>query len=454
MSDSAYDSGRRRYGELVDLEAEREVLGSVFVKPQLLGELTLSTADFYPERHQLIWAAMADAVANGMAVDLASVAHCLKRAGAFEKVGGFRGIGEACERRGLSFNVGHYAAVMREKALDRRMLDVQQHLGTAIARNEQEAVAQHLDEIQALNRERAELGAELPLRSMGEIGGVEDNWLESAPPAARVLLTNERGAPYMRDGRVALLSAPGGTGKSYALVDLALSIASGRAWLDTYRPVRKGKVLLALGEEEMDEVRRRIWSAARHRLSEYEAGEALRNVVPLGLAGKEIEFLRKTRDGSLVPTAWYETLRSRLTRSGPWRAILLDPWSRFGGQDVETDNHAATRGVQCLERLTRLPGEPAVVVSTHDRKSLAGSKPARDASNTRGASALVDGARLVISLSRRSKGELLELRVNKANYTVAGAPLVLKRTESGALRAATEREIDEDREAGAKEEAR
>lgn len=436
---------KRRHMDLVDLDAEREVLGAVFVRPELLPEITLGAEDFGVGRHRLIWAGIQDAAANGMQLDLGSVAHVMRRAGTYEQAGGMQALSECLDRQGYSWNAVHYAGVIRSRALERRMLDVQGELGSAIARNEQDAVAQHLDALQLLSREHAQMGAEIDLRTIDERAN-EGNWFEDVPPEARVLLRNG-GAPFMRDGRVALLVASGSTGKTYALCDLGLAIGCGGDWLETYRVERKGRVCLGLGEEDAEEGRRRIYRASR-RLDAYQRSEAARNVVVLGLAGQEVGLLRKGQDGNIVASAWFESFRANLARMGEWRAIILDPWSRWGGPDAETDAHAATRGVQLLEALTKLPGNPAVIVAHHTRKPMQvkGGGSAPDVADTRGSSALVDGARLVVQMMRRrgSKRGLLDMVVTKANYTVPGDPLVLSRGTHGVLRPATPAEMEDE----------
>ncbi len=270
--------------------------------------------------------------------------------------------------------------------------------------------------------------------------------LEKPPPLAPVLLTHDGGVPFMRSGIVASLVAPGGTGKTFALCQLAASLASGVPWLGTYLPTRKGSVFLGLAEEDDDEVHRRLFEATK-TLDPYNRNEVLRNVAAHGLMGRDVSFMRRAPDKNIGAAEWFATFKGELARSGPWRAIVLDPWSRWGGVDAETDAHAATFGVRLLEELTRLEGAPAVIVAHHTRKPSAGSKGPSDASDARGSSAFVDGGRFTMNLGRRGAGDLLSLRVTKTNGTVPGPELILARDKGGVLRPATPTEIAEDDEA-------
>lgn len=307
--------------------------------------------------------------------------------------------------------------------------------------------------VQDLRRKRDELGRldavrpQFDLRTLAELRD-EDDWLESAPPPAPVLLSFDRDKPYLRDGSVGLLVAPGATGKTYALAQLAVAIASGSPWLGTYHPTGKGRVCLALAEEPPDEVRRRLWHVTRG-LDTYQRAEVKRNLVACGLRGRRVAFLRRTPDRSVGLSEWFATFKDALERSGPWRCVILDPWSRWGGPDAETDANAATLGIEALETLTEVSGKPAVIVAAHTRKASKGSSGPQDASDTRGSSAFVDGARWVANLSKQGAGDLLVLQVTKPNYTVPGPPLVLAKLKGGGLRPATPAEIAEADEAQA-----
>lgn len=429
-----------RRSELVDIELEREVLGGVFYEPRELERLDITAEDFHAARHQHIFRAIRECCDAGLAVDLRSVLEAIRARGLGEMVS-VRDVSEAVDY-GFSLNLAHYVRRLRSLAIERRMLVAQEAMGSALAEHDHALVSQRLEELQGLYREHAQMESRMALRSLRERKESGDDWLDSPPPAAEVLLRHG-GKPLMRDGRVALLVAAGGAGKSYVLADLALSVGSGVPWLGTYGVERQGRVAVAFAEEDDDEIRRRLWALAGAKsMSAYERDKAERNVVPIALRGQDTSFLRKGPDGNITTTAWFEAFKASLTRSGPWRLIILDPWSRWGGPDVENDAYVATRGVQCIEQLTSLPGNPAVIIAHHSRKATTDGplRRTRDASNTRGTSALVDGVRLVLEMSRRMDSNLLDIEVTKANYTVPSR-LTLTRTDSGVLRPATMDEL-------------
>lgn len=295
----------------------------------------------------------------------------------------------------------------------------------------------------------------LGLQSVGDAGWLADN---NEAPKPRVLLTapdpnKPEGVPFMPAGKVAMLAAPGGTGKSWALVQLAVAVASGKPWLERYSVREPGHVLLMLGEEDSEEMHRRIRTAVR-AMGWETAPEVSRRLHALSLCGKNAGMIDK--DGN--PTEFAATL-SRGLETWPdvdgWRLIILDPASRFLGPEAEKDNAQATRFVEVMERLTQTKGRPTVLFAHHTNKeALAGNT---DQGSARGSSALTDGVRWQASLDRvlepvdgpKQKGKLIAdqatLKVVKANHCPIAPELKLKRDldRGGFLRPMDDSEVAE-----------
>jgi len=282
------------------------------------------------------------------------------------------------------------------------------------------------------------------LQSLGMLSVADARWLDpdnDAPPVRALLLVEDPTlpagsgpAPFMPAGKVCMLAAPGGTGKTQALVQLAVAVASGKPWLGTYAVAEPGRVLLVLGEEGNDEMHRRIRGAVGAMKAWPEAGKIAANLHALSLCGVPAGMVDK--DGK--QTDFADTLRVGLGAwpDAAWRLIILDPASRFLGPDAEKDNAAATRWVEAVERLTQLPGNPTVLFAHHTGKS--GLNGNTDQGAARGSSALTDGVRWQANLDRcldpapaGTKGnliaDLVKLRVVKANNCRVQPELLLKR---------------------------
>lgn len=304
------------------------------------------------------------------------------------------------------------------------------------------------------------------------------DWFTEYPPRRRYLLTHEgtgddagkRAVGFLPRGKVGILAAAGGAGKTMALVQLALSVATGRQWLGEYDvPTdEQGHVLLALGEEDAEEVHRRLHYAFRvmwpsnepkHAQEREEAARlAHKRITVLPLAGKPVGFVatdRTTREVS--PTPAHDQLVRLLTQAGhDWSLVVLDPLSRFAGADTESDSAAATRFIQAVEALVDVPGRPTVLLAAHTTKnSRKGDDNPNDATAVRGSSALTDGARWAMTMMPERQdtlklGPFVWLELVKSNYGPLDKSRKVARADGGALRPLTNQERTAHAEALAK----
>jgi RecA-family ATPase len=264
---------------------------------------------------------------------------------------------------------------------------------------------------------------------------VTSDWLSIAPPKREWLLRDSRTpncAGVLPLGKAGQLIGEGGGSKTMAMIQLAISIATGTPWLDTFSVPEAGPVLLVLGEEDAEEVQRRIYSATRRLRAALPAGA----IVTVPLAGHPCALIERSRDGNGAETEFLRWLRSFIA-SSPWKLIVLDPLSRFAGPDAEKDNAQATRFVQAVESLATASG--ATVLTTHHTNQPSRAPGARlDGTSGRGSTALVDGFRwsagLKVHVSELAGDEArvhlrktVELTHNKSNYSQEFEPVMLRR---------------------------
>lgn len=300
-----------------------------------------------------------------------------------------------------------------------------------------------------------------PGRLGSEWSPVGEWWNEVTDPKPReYLLFDERDGPrkgVFPAGRVAMLAAGGGVGKSFAALDLAVSIATGRAWLRpmpssnepaAFVPGRTGKVLALFGEEERPELARRlsaILGDGPDGVTAHQEALLKERLHLVPLAGVQVGCT--DRDGRVTDEG-AELLR-RARELAPLALIVVDPLSRFSGPAAETDNALATRFVTFLEQLSEAGGGPderaAVLVVHHHSQS---GRQRGDTTDTaaRGVSALVDGVRWVANMHRVAIGAdnngetrdysslYVSLSVAKSSYCATPEPVYLFRGPSGQLR--------------------
>ena len=273
---------------------------------------------------------------------------------------------------------------------------------------------------------------------------VSSEWYTEQPPPRRWLLRDAR-TPG-RDGvfpmgKVGLIAAEGGAGKTMAVTHLTISVTSGEPWLGAFEVPEPGKVLLALGEEDEEEVRRRIYRARQVVSADPPEG----SVVTLPLAGVSSPLVTEDGEGDFL--VW---LRDYLVRTGPYSLVVLDPIARFCGEDTEKDNAAATRFVTAMESLIVPSGGGSILGSHHTNQNSRGNGGKVDAVAVRGVSALVDGSRWVSTLrvERYDDQEAtITLAMAKSNYSMFASPVSLRYGEGGVLVPLTDEEQNEAEEA-------
>lgn len=264
--------------------------------------------------------------------------------------------------------------------------------------------------------------------------------LNSPPPALDFVL------PGLLAGTVGMIVGPGGVGKTTFLIQLAMSLAAGNS-IGCGLPFKTkapGKVVLVAAEETASILSHRLHAIYRYVMEELSAS-FLDGVAPASVMDSWTQNL------CIVPTSsasHYLTKGDEATQfykdlcalAKGARLIIVDPLRRLHGGD-ENDSSAMTDVVQTLERLARQTGA-AVVVAHHANKVFV-SGAGNAASASRGSSALTDGVRWQLNLSRPpgdseegSDGALrsiAQLEFVKTNYLAPQRPVLLRRTFDGVL---------------------
>ncbi len=116
-----------------NLEAEQSVLGAILLRAQALDQVAdlLTPEDFYRPNHGHIFQAMLDLANRGEPVDLVTVTALLKDRGRLEEVGGPVFLANLSEHVGTAANAAHYARLVHEKSVVRRLLERSQNLTQA-----------------------------------------------------------------------------------------------------------------------------------------------------------------------------------------------------------------------------------------------------------------------------------------------------------------------------------
>lgn len=112
-----------------NLDAEESLLGAMLLRPDAISSavevLSAQGADaFYKPSHGLIYDAITNLSSEGQAVDPVTVAEELRRAGVLDTAGGLAYLVELTRSTPAISNAGHYARIVDENALLRRLITV------------------------------------------------------------------------------------------------------------------------------------------------------------------------------------------------------------------------------------------------------------------------------------------------------------------------------------------
>ncbi len=105
-------------------EAERAVLGAILLDNDIFDQATemLKSDDFYVEGHRTIYSIMLALATGSKAIDSLTLREELQRGGSLEAVGGVVYIASLLDGVPRVANVEHYANIIREKSLLRRLV--------------------------------------------------------------------------------------------------------------------------------------------------------------------------------------------------------------------------------------------------------------------------------------------------------------------------------------------
>jgi replicative DNA helicase len=107
-----------------NLEAEQAVLGGILLKNAILFNLVdlVGEDDFYSPAHRFIFQAILDLSRQNAPIDLVSLAEALRMSGRLDEVGGPAYLAELTASTVSAANALHHAGIVREKAVQRKLI--------------------------------------------------------------------------------------------------------------------------------------------------------------------------------------------------------------------------------------------------------------------------------------------------------------------------------------------
>jgi RecA-family ATPase len=252
--------------------------------------------------------------------------------------------------------------------------------------------------------------------------------LDTEPPLLDFVL------PGLVAGTVGALVSPGGAGKSFLALQIALQVATGVDSLEWKLALPQGRVLYLASEDPESALKRRV-----HALGEFVPAEARKRLVE-NLALQVPEGLQDQAD-LLSPSTEH---RLAEIASG-YRLVILDTLRRFHSGN-ENDAGAMAHLVSSLEALA-FTAKTTVLFLHHTSKSSAMNATADEQQASRGSSVLVDNIRwqsyLVTMTEKEAKHHgvhpadrkrHVRFGVSKQNYSAPFEDIWFLRHPHGVLR--------------------
>jgi replicative DNA helicase len=109
-----------------NLEAERSILGAILLDDKAINTIieSLSIQDFYLESHRKIFEKMHALTSGSRPIDLITLKNELQRTDELERVGGPAYLASLTDGLPRALNIEHYAQIVKEKAVLRRLIQV------------------------------------------------------------------------------------------------------------------------------------------------------------------------------------------------------------------------------------------------------------------------------------------------------------------------------------------
>jgi hypothetical protein len=205
-------------------------------------------------------------------------------------------------------------------------------------------------------------------------------------------------------GELTLIAGFNGSSKSFLSLELAISLATGKAILKDnkgglyFRPERAGKVLILSIEDSQNDYGRRLKSIIEEQISKSDPKliELIKkNLYFNSFGGLDLtgQLVMKDPSGIIKPSKDYELLKKSII-SEQFDMVVIDPFHYVLGALTENSNEENGQGTGLIIELAKASGA-SIVCPAHTSEA----NPLK----VRGGTAITDRARSVFSIATLSK---------------------------------------------------
>ena len=213
-----------------NIEAEEALLGSIFIKPDVLSEIIeiLTADDFYKNNYKIIFDEMKEIYRSSAVVDSLIIINSLKKKGVLEDVGGEQLIYDLTEAVPTAANAKTYAQIIRDNAVQRRLIDTGSKI-VEMAYKGYDDIQTMLDKSESMIFKIAEFKQKKDVITLKELADMELERMEKMPKGSGITGTGYIDFDSMTSGfhgsDLLILAARPAMGKTAFALNLALNIA-------------------------------------------------------------------------------------------------------------------------------------------------------------------------------------------------------------------------------------
>lgn len=215
-----------------NIEAEEALLGSIFIKPDVLSEIIelVTEDDFYKNNYKVIFVEMKEIYRSSAVIDSLLLINSLKRKGVLEDIGGEQLIYDLTEAVPTAANAKMYAQIIRDNAVQRKLIDTGSKI-VEMAYKGYDDVQTMLDKSESMIFKIAEFKQKKDVTTLKELANLELERMEKMPKGTGITGISSGFTDFdsMTSGfhgsDLLILAARPAMGKTAFALNLALNIA-------------------------------------------------------------------------------------------------------------------------------------------------------------------------------------------------------------------------------------
>ena len=164
-------------------EAEQSVLGAMYLERNCISDVVnlVRSEDFYISRHKELFEAIVELYNTGKPIDLVTLKEHLTLRGSLDKIGGISFVVEVANLVPSTDSVEFYAAIVRDKAVQRRMIRMADEIRGKCYRGDEETD----DILASAQQSMIEISQDRSSRGLVHIGRYLDEGLEKLDRLSR-----------------------------------------------------------------------------------------------------------------------------------------------------------------------------------------------------------------------------------------------------------------------------